>query len=71
MTIGELLKFYHKNITGSISIYMHCSCVLEPITIGQMHYKWLRFSVDTFLFHNDVLIIYAHERRGSDGTQET
>lgn len=68
MTVGNLLSFYRKNITGTISIYCNHVCVLEPQRIGTLHSSWFVFDVCTFEFNKDILEINVYAKNSLVGT---
>lgn len=66
MTVGDLVRVYRKNITGTISIYCKNVCILKPQRIGTLHSSWLDFDVATFEFYKDTLEINVYAKERSD-----
>lgn len=62
MTVGDLVRVYRKNITGTISIYWHNECILKPQRIGTLHSSWFDFDVATFEFYKDTLEINVYNK---------
>lgn len=68
MTVGDLLSFYRKNITGTISIYCNNECILKQQRIGTLHSGWLDFDVCTFEFYKDILEVNIYAKNSLVGT---
>lgn len=68
MTVGDLLSYYRKNITGTISIYCNHECVLRPQRIGTLHSSWFDFDVCTFEFYKDILEVNIYAKNSLVGT---
>lgn len=61
MTVGDLLSYYRKNITGTISIYSKNKCILKPQRIGTLYSSWFDFDVCTFEFNEDTLKVNVYD----------
>ena len=68
MTVGDLLSYYRKNITGTISIYCKNECILKPQRIGTLHSSWFDFDVCTFEFNKDILEVIVYAKNSLVGT---